>query len=101
MATEDAVAAAELKEALGEVGIWVQSEPARPAPPKGLSHWERLTEDLEAHRAARKQLREVAVHFADSEPVLAATLERVGAVEDTHLRHLRDLIARADPQAID
>lgn len=99
LAKEDAACAGQLKDVLSEVGIWVQAGPAALPAPHGLSHWERVVNDLEAHREARKQILELAVHFAETEPALAAVLNRLVHDEDSHLGHLRALIARADPQA--
>lgn len=101
LAGEDAARADTLREALNEVGIWVHARPAPVPAPQGASHWERIVHDLEAHRAARKSLLELAVHFAESEAPLAAVLAGLARDEAAHAGRLRDLIALADPQALD
>lgn len=79
---------------------------AKPAPsprgsePDGHNHWARLLQALEHHREVRQRLREVTISVEDTDPALSRSLEEIGRDEDTVLDQLRDLIARADPQAL-
>ncbi len=66
-----------------------------------LNHWARLVQDLEMHRAATQQYRELAMRFAESLPKTAGLFEILCREDAAHCEHLRALIARADPQAID
>lgn len=80
--------------------------PAKPAPtsrssePDGHNHWARLLQALEHHREVRQRLREVTISVEDTDPTLSQSLEEIGRDEDVVLDQLRDLIARADPQAL-
>jgi hypothetical protein len=67
----------------------------------GLSHWARLVQDLEAHRASARRFRELAVHFAETLPETAALFDELCREDQVHCERLRSLIARADPQALD
>ena len=92
--------AQQLLEALAATGA-AAIPPTAAVPPDGaLNHWGRLVQDLEAHRAAARHLREEAVHFAETLPETASLFDRLCRAEEAHALRLRDLIARADPQAI-
>jgi ferritin-like protein len=65
------------------------------------NHWGRLVQDLEAHRRAVRRLRELATHFAESLPTTAQLFDELCHEESAHCEALRELIARADAQALD
>jgi hypothetical protein len=71
------------------------------APPAGQNHWARLVSALEHHRLTRQQFIEAAITVEDTQPEVAATLEELARELQPILEALRDLIARADPQALD
>ncbi len=80
----------------------------RPAPkieipdtPRATSHWGRLVQALEAHRALVQAMRNHAAEFLDSFPATAQLFEELRKIESMHCEGLRALIARADPQAAD
>jgi hypothetical protein len=65
------------------------------------NHWGRLVHDLELHREAVRELQELAMRF-DTVAEAGTTLFRGLSVEEAeHCQRLRELIARADPQALD
>lgn len=90
-----------LRQALRAVDTAVPAVPDDSPPAGALSHWARLVQDLEAHRASVRRLRELAVHFAESQPTAAALFDELCHDEALHCERLRELIARADPQALD
>ena len=93
--------AEQLRDALRAAGHVVSTAPAVSLPPGALNHWARLVQDLEAHRTSTQELRELAVHFAETLPDTAALFDHLCRVEHVHCERLRGLIARADPQALD
>ncbi len=101
LAAAEEAQAARLHDALGAAGAEVPSVPGPPPLPGALNLWGRLVQDLEAHRASARRLRELAVHFAESLPTTAALFDELCCEESTHCERLRTLIARADPQALD
>jgi len=101
LSEEDDARADEIGEALAHLGGTPAETPVLSSVGGSLNHWARLVEDLEAHRAAVRRLRERVVHFAESVPDVAAVFDRLYNAEEKHLVVLRDLIARTDPQAID
>ena len=90
-----------LREALRTADIALPAIGAERPPTGALSHWARLVQDLEAHRASVRRLRELAIHFADTQPTSAALFDELCRDEALHCGRLRELIARADPQALD
>ncbi len=90
-----------LRQALRAADTAVPEVPEERLPAGALNHWARLVQDLEAHRAAVRRLRELAVHFAESQPTAAALFDELCCDEALHCERLRELIARADPQALD
>jgi hypothetical protein len=99
LAEEDDGEAKRLAEALEALGAEVPH--IVPVPPVGsLNHWERLVQDLEAHRGAMRRLREEAVHFAETVPQTGALFDRLCQLEEAHALRLRDLIARTDALAL-
>jgi hypothetical protein len=70
------------------------------AEPDGHNHWARLLQALEQHREVRQRLREVTITVEDTDPTLSHALEDIGRAQDMVLEQLRNLIARADPQAL-
>ena len=89
-----------LRQALRAADVAVPTVPTEPPPMGALNHWARLVQDLEAHRASVRRLRELAVHFAESQPTSAALFDELCHEESLHCERLRELIARADPQAL-
>jgi hypothetical protein len=101
LAAAEEVQAGRLRDALRAAGAEVPNV-AEPSPlPGALNLWARLVQDLEAHRASARRLRELVVHFAESLPVTAALFDELCNEESIHCERLRTLIARADPQALD
>jgi hypothetical protein len=68
--------------------------------PDGHNHWARLLQALEQHREVRQRLREISIAIEDTNPPLSRALSDIGRDEDRVVERLRDLIARADPQAL-
>lgn len=101
LADEDGQQAARLRDKLIEAG-------ALPPPPltervlsAGASQWARLVDVLELHRETRNRLVEATAHWMRERPALGEFLEKMTVREEQHILRLRDLIAHADPQAID
>ena len=65
------------------------------------NHWGRLVAALENNRQLVQALRERTMEFAETFPVTAQLLAELRDNEAMHCERLRDLIARADPQAMD
>lgn len=89
-----------LRAALRAAGATVPAVPTAALPPGALNHWGRLLQDLEAHRASARRLRELAVQFAEILPTTAELFDELCREESIHCERLRTLIARADPQAL-
>jgi hypothetical protein len=68
--------------------------------PGGHNHWARLLQALEQHREVRQRLREVSIAVEDTTPDLSRVLAEIGREQEVVVEQLRDLIARADPQAL-
>ncbi|HVN86044.1 MAG TPA: ferritin-like domain-containing protein [Candidatus Binatia bacterium] len=101
LAGQDETRVHEVTEVLTTLGGQPAEPPPLPAVTGALNHWARLVEALESHRAAVKSLREQSIHFAEALPDTAALFDRLCREEERHGIHLRDLIARTDPQALD
>jgi len=99
LAEEDRKLAAELREALRVFGTVAPDGPAADEEADALSHWGRLCQDLNLHLALAGKLIEAANDV--EEPRLVTTLRAIAESEERQLAELRDLIARADPQALD
>jgi hypothetical protein len=65
----------------------------------GKNHWERMTQDLNDHRAIETRLLERALLIDEQAPETAELLRRIATAQRPHTDALLDLIARADPQA--
>jgi hypothetical protein len=65
----------------------------------GKNHWERMTQDLNDHRALETRLLERATLIGEQAPETAELLRQIAAAGRPHTDALLDLIARADPQA--
>lgn len=92
------LAASRLAAGQGPVPLLVQE---RAAPDAGLNHWKRLCEDLATHLDVLSKI-ELARRQAPKAPSdLGSMVDRVARQEETHVRRLRDLIARADPHALE
>jgi hypothetical protein len=91
----------ELRAALRERGVGLVPETKPRTEEASLNHWGRLVKDLEDHRASSRRLRELAMHLDDSHPAVAVFLNRLCNEDVRSCERLRDLIARADPQALD
>jgi len=63
------------------------------------NHWERMTQDLNDHRALEARLLERAALVGEQAPETAELLRRIATSHRRHQNALLDLIARADPQA--
>ena len=68
--------------------------------PDGHNHWARLRQALDQHREVRQRMREVAIALEDTNPPVSQALSEIGREEDRVIDRLRDLIALADPQAL-
>lgn len=101
LAAAEEAQAERLREALRAIGAPIPPVPDESLPPGALNHWSRLVQDLEAHRASARRLRELAVHFAETLPATAQLFDALCREEFAHAERLRTLIARADPQALD
>ncbi len=100
LADEDDAEADRVAAALTALGSQLIT-PEKPLPPAdACNHWGRLVEDLQAHRSAVRRMREDAIHFAETMPEAASLFDRLCAAEQAHALRLRDLIARADPHAL-
>lgn len=90
-----------IRAVLRQRGVGLPPEPpALPPSSASTSHWARLVQDLELHRASVQRLRELAFHFADTDPEIAQFLEQLCQEDLRSSERLRVLIARADPQAL-
>jgi hypothetical protein len=101
LASAEAAQAERLGQALLAVGAAASAVSSEPPPSRSLNHWGRLVQDLELHRVAFRRLRELAVQFAESLPSTADLLDQLCREERHHCEQIRELIARADPQALD
>jgi hypothetical protein len=101
LAAAEEAQAERLRDALRAAGQTLPALPAAAPPSGALNHWARLVQDLEAHRASARRLRELAVHFAETLPDTATLFDDLCREEQLHCERLRGLIARADPQALD
>jgi hypothetical protein len=99
-AAEDRQAEA-LHQALLAAQAAIPSVALESPPADALNHWGRLVRDLEAHRSSVRRLRELAVHFAETLPHTAALFDELCTAETIHCQRIRELIVRADPQALD
>lgn len=98
----DATSAAErLAAALKALGVALP--PTRNQPPiaQGLNHWARLVRILERQRELRAQLLEATIRHGETHRPLVALLDRLAQEQVRSIQHLRDLVAQADPQALD
>jgi hypothetical protein len=100
LAAEDVAQGVRLRQAIEAAGAF-PTPTAEPSPRTGLNHWERLLQDLDAHRRCVLQSRELALRFAARLPQTAALFDTLCRTEGEHCEGLRALIARADPQALD
>lgn len=101
VAREDEALAAELKERLKALGIGNPVVSVAAAPLGAPNHWARLVEALEGHRHSRDSFLETAAQLGEVAPEIVPLFERLSRIEEAHLHRLRDLVARADPQALD
>jgi hypothetical protein len=101
LAGEEERQARRLREALQSAGAAAPTTIQAPAVSPGENHWRRLVIDLEEHRVAERDYQVLAMRFGESAPACASLFGRLSDEEHTHAEQLRDLIARADPQALD
>ena len=101
VAAEDERHGEQLAEALRAASQPLPTPQDLPPGRGALNHWGRLVQDLEAHRRAVRRLRELATHFAESLPATAQLFEDLSHKESAHCEVLREVLARADPQALD
>lgn len=92
------VVRAELRRRSAELPLELAADTA---PAAATNHWGRLLQDLELHRGAAQRLRELAFHFAEVDADLSKVLEELCQENLRSCERLRELIARADPQALD
>jgi rubrerythrin len=100
LAQDEQDQARRLVETLAGHGATPDSEGIPAVSEGALNHWGRLGQDLEAHRTTARHLREQAIYFSGTQPAIAKLFGDLAHREDAHALRLRDLIARADPQAI-
>lgn len=100
LAKEQRMVADHLAVELGRRGVSVPVNSIPPAEAAGDSHWARLVQDLEHLRAVRSGLLDLWAVVNESQSDLGTVLEEVGRITESHLGRLRNLIARADPQAL-
>jgi hypothetical protein len=101
LAAEERSMAERLATALAEAGVPAPRAHEEPPSLAGNNHWARLTRSLDDHRAARRNFLELSIRLSDIDRQLANVLRDLCAEEVAHLERLRDMIARADPQALD
>lgn len=90
-----------IRSVLRQRGVGLPPEPpALPPSSASMSHWARLVQDLDLHRASVKRLRELAFRFNDTDPIIAQFLQQLCQEDLRSCERLRVLIARADPQAL-
>lgn len=99
MAVEDRNSAAVLREALRVVGT-VPASPPKFAGPSGLNHWARLVRDLEFHEDITASLVPLANDVEEHSAALATALRSIHEQQQRQVLEIRDLIARADAQAL-
>lgn len=100
LASADAQLCERLRDAVEAAGAAVPPVAPEPPPRGALNHWARLIHDLEAHRLAVQQFRELGLRLAPGFAQTAALFESLCRAEAIHCEDLRGLIARADPQAL-
>ncbi len=100
MAADEDRQCEELKNEILVLGGSVVDPETRPVDFGGINHWRRLVADLEAHRNAALRYKTLATTFALS-PSTAEFFERLSTEEFVHSERLRDLLAWADPHAVD
>jgi uncharacterized protein with von Willebrand factor type A (vWA) domain len=88
-----------LREALAQLAVPTPDAGSDSEVLQGRNHWARLVSTLEQHREVRSQLLEAAIALAETNPELSKELQRLGREEGAVTEELRDMIARADPQA--
>jgi hypothetical protein len=88
-----------LREALAAVPPQPPTRPTLANGVSGQNHWARLVSLLEQHRDIRSTFLDQGIALADTYPELSSELLRLAREEETIADQLRDLIARADPQA--
>ncbi len=101
LAAEEKEQAERLRRLVSAVGGFAGDVPVPPPPQGACNYWGRLTQDLEAHRAAARDIRDQATTLVDEHPELAEALAALAREEEEHAARLRALIARSDPQALD
>jgi len=101
LASAEEAQAERLRQTLLTAGAAAPSVSSEPPPSRSRNHWGRLVQDLEAHRVAFRRLRELAVQFYESLPLTADLFDQLCREERHHCEQIRELIARADPQALD
>lgn len=67
----------------------------------GRNSWERLVIDLEDYRALLRQLSQLWIRWDDEQPAVAQVVRHVLDSATRNRDSLNDLVARADPHAID
>jgi hypothetical protein len=70
------------------------------APATGINHWARATEDLAALQQAHGEVLDAAAAILETHPELTDLFETLIRRTSEHITRVRNLIARADPQAL-
>ena len=89
-----------MRDSVRDFGHVVPAAGPSAAQATGQNHWARLLLALEQHREVRQRLRELSISVEDDDPALSDALGHIGREEQVVVEHLRNLIARADPQAL-
>lgn len=89
-----------VRDALRDFGPVVPASGPLSVEPDGHNHWARVLQALEHHREVRQQLRELSISVEDTDPMLSQALAEAAGEQGAVVESLRDLIARADPQAL-
>jgi hypothetical protein len=90
--------------AVGDRMIALGREPSRQShatPRAGRNSWQRLVFDVEDYRALLRSLSQLWVRWDDEHPADAALVRRVLDDATQNRDALNDLVARADPHALD
>lgn len=100
LAARQAAAAEAIADTLRQRGVAPPAVPSNEPDGTESSHWARLATDLETGRAANAALLQQIPALLEDGPELAPLLESLRHGLDGLLRELRELIARADPHAL-
>lgn len=101
LAQKDEALAEELRALLARLGgplpLLQRRQPVNSA---ALNYWTRLCQDLEHHIETAQRLQRCVLDAIEEAPEFVDSVQRIAEREAEHIRELRNLIARADPQAL-